>query len=457
MTAVGAPGAVARPGDPAYAAATGVFNLHAPVRPAAATTAHTVDEVRAAIRHARTEGLEVRVHATGHASTTAAPMDHALLIRTRLAGGVEIDTARRVARVPAGTQWGDVVTAAAGSGLAAAHGSSPLVGVVGYLLRGGLSFYGRYTGLAVNSLRAVELVTADGELRRVDAATDPELFWALRGGGGGFGVVTAVEFALFPAATVVTGASFWPVTHAARLLDHWLAWTRQAPWTATTSLRVLNMPAVPGVPPELTGGPVLTLDGAVLAEPGADPATAQQQADDLLGPLRAVAEPVLDNWQVATPATVLEVHLEPSDPVPVVGDHLLLGELDADAAATFLEATVDPDSPLVAAGLRQLGGRLAVPDPAGGALSHLTAAYAYTAAGVPVDQDSTAAITARCAQIRAALTPWDTGRTAPTFVENREHPQGHLDPVQADRVDRTRIRVDPTGLFRGDVLDPAYR
>nr|BFE84738.1 hypothetical protein GCM10020093_073390 [Planobispora longispora] len=232
-----------------------------------------------------------------------------------------------MARVPAGTRWGAVVEAAAAYGLAPPHGSSADVGAVGYLLRGGMSFYGRKVGLATNCLRAAELVTADGELRRADEAADPELLWALRGGGGGFGVVTAVEVDLLPVASVVTGASFWPVAHAPELLRIWREWTLEAPWEVTTSARVLNLPPLPEVPPVLAAGPVLCVDGAVLAgEPG-DAATALRQAEDLLGPLRAVADPVMDTWQTTGAVGVLEAHMDPADPVAIVGDHLLLGEL----------------------------------------------------------------------------------------------------------------------------------
>ncbi|GII88134.1 FAD-linked oxidase [Sphaerisporangium siamense] len=442
---------VARPGDPAFEAATRVFNLATPARPAAAVTARTIDQIRAAIGHARAEGLSVRVHTTGHASGTARPMDGALLIRTDLEGGVEVDAARRVARVPAGTLWGDVVDAAAPYGLTAPHGSSPTVGVVGYLLRGGLSFYGRHIGLAINSVRAVELVTADGELRRVDAGSDPELFWALRGGGGGFGVVTAVEVALFPAAKVITGATYWPAAHAEGLLSAWRRWTLDAPDEVTTSLRVMNLPPVPGVPPALAAGPVICVDGAVLSLDG-DVTAATRQAEDLLGPLRAVAEPVMDDWRLTEPSAVLRAHMEPDDPIAIAGDHMLLREIGDDGAAAFLRLLgAGSGSPFVVAGLRQLGGAYGRPSPGGGALDHLDAHYAYSGAGVAEDAAVTAAIEEHCAKVRAALSPWDTGRTAPSFVENFAQPQGHLSAAQAERADRVRDRVDPGGLFRGDV------
>ncbi len=445
---------VAVPGDDAFDAATRVFNLAAPATPDAAVTACTVDDVKAAIAHARSAHLRVRVHATGHAAPTAHPMANGLLIRTTLRGGVTVDPRRRVARVPAGTLWGDVVAAAADYGLAAPHGSSSTVGVVGYLLRGGMSFYGRWTGLAVNSVRAIELVTADGVLRRVDATTDPELFWALRGGGGGFGVVTAVEVALFPAGRVCTGAAFWPVRHAEQLLWRWRVWTVDAPREATTSLQILTLPPLPEIPPELTDGPVLCVDGAVLGTPGTDP---RREADDLLSRLRAVAPPLLDTWQETEPAAVLHAHMDPEDPVAIVGDHMMLDEISDDGAAAFLGAVGDGSgSPLISASLRQLGGAFARSDPAGGVLDHLDGRYAYSGAGVATDPDTAAAITHHCEKVRVALRPWDTGRTVPSFVENREQPQGHLGAEQVHAVDRVRARVDPTGLFSDDIAPGCY-
>ncbi|ASO20918.1 FAD/FMN-containing dehydrogenase [Actinoalloteichus hoggarensis] len=446
-------GRVARPGEQAYDVATRVFNLAAPARPAAAVTARTAEQVRSAIRHAIKHGMSVRVHSTGHASATASPMEGALLIRTALSEEVRIDEERRVARVPAGRTWRDVVEAAAPYGLAAPHGTSPTVGVVGYVLRGGMSFYSRHVGLAANSVTAVELVDAGGRLRLVTRESDAELFWALRGGGGGFGVVTAVEIALFPVTGVITGAAYWSAAYAPRLLSAWLRWTDEAPTEAGTSLRMMNLPSLPEIPSALTGGPVVCVAGAVFAEPPDSLDQAVRRAGDLLGPLRTVAEPLLDTWAPGTPTSVLDAHDDPTEPVAVLGDHLLLRDLPATGAAAFLRAVAgDSGSPLVAAELRQLGGAASSPHPAGGALDHLDARFAFMAAGLPGGTGSAQSIMDHCATVRAALAPWDTGRTAPTFVENREQPQGHLDADRRRSVELLRTRVDPQGRFSGDVL-----
>ncbi|MFI6422865.1 FAD-binding protein [Streptomyces sp. NPDC050842] len=453
MTGIDPPAVtIAHPGQASFAAATAVFNLAAPLRPAAAVTVRTAEHTRAAVRHAVAERLWARPHTSGHASASARPMHDSLLIRTEPSGPVEIDTTTETARVPAGTRWGAVVEAAAAHGLAAAHGTSSTVGVVGYLLRGGISVYGRHTGLAVNTVRAIELVTADGESRRIDAACDPELFWALRGGGGGFGVVTAVEIGLFPAARVITGAAFWPASHGPELFSRWIRWTHHAPRAVTTALRVMNLPAVPGIPPELTGGPVVCLTGTVLAPTDDDPAHARLLADDLLGPLRAVAPTLLDTWSDTAPTAVTASHMDPADPVPVVGDHLLLSALDQDGIDTFLRLLGEGSrSPLVNAELRQLGGALATRAPHGGALSALDADFAFTAGGLAADPAAADMIAAYCAKVRSALAPWDTGWTAPTLVESPDQPQRHLTPDAIARADRVRRRVDPSGIFRHDI------
>ncbi|WP_069170223.1 FAD-binding oxidoreductase [Streptomyces griseus] len=435
---------LAFPGDPAYDAATHVFNLAGPARPAAALTATGPDDVRAAIRHASAHGRGVRLHTTGHSAGAATPMTGALLIRPLLSGGVEIDPDRRLARIPAGTPWSAVVHAAAPHGLAAPHGTSGTVGAIGYLLHGGVSLYGRTLGLAANHIRSIELITADGDTRRVSAGEDPELFWALRGGGGGFGVVTAVEIELFPVPELVAGAAFWRWEHAEAVVGTWYDWTLHAPQEVSTSLRVMNLPDLPEIPPMLKGGPVVCVAGVALAA---------APARDLLDPLRKTGEPVLDTWQDCGPELVPDVHMDPDEPGTFIGDHLLLAEPGREGIAAFLRMTGEGSgSPLIAAELRQLGGRMAVAAPDGGALNRLDARLAYMGAGVPELRGTPQEIVEHCDRVRAALGPWDTGRTAPGFVKGLDRPRGHLSEADVRAVERIRARVDPDGLFRGDAM-----
>src|SRR5262249_14993165 len=149
--------------------------------------------VAAVVRFAAKHGLRVAPQLLGHNPGPLGALDNTILLKTSGMHGVMIDAERRIARVEAGVLWEDVVDAAAPHGLLALHGSSPDVGVVGYSLGGGMGWLARSHGFQANNLTAIELVTPDGRLVRTDRDTDPELFWALRGGGGNFGIVTAVE------------------------------------------------------------------------------------------------------------------------------------------------------------------------------------------------------------------------------------------------------------------------
>lgn len=439
------------PGTTDFTNATQVFNLHAQPRPAAAVTVRSVPEVREALVLARERGMRVRVHSTGHGAGAVRPVRDGLLIRTDLHGGVRVDPERRTARVPAGTRWRAVVEAAAPHGLTAAHGSAGTVGVVGYALGGGLSPYGRIVGLAANTVRAVELLTADGRHHRVDEDHDPELFWALRGGGGGFGVVTAVDIALLPVTAVITGAAYWPEHAAERVIATWMRWAADAPREVTTTIRILRLPAAPEVPPELAGRTTVAVDGAVRIARPAGITTARQHADDLLRPLRAIATPILDTWSEGTPTDVLNAHGDPQTPLPFLGDHMLLSDLDATAIDRLLDAIRNrPTSPLVVSGLRQLGGAYRAPERAGGALDRLDAAYSYAGSGPVLAGAHADEIRAHCDEIRRALKPWDTGRTVPCFVEDFTRPQRHLSAEHVLSVAHVRQRVDPEGLFRAD-------
>jgi FAD/FMN-containing dehydrogenase len=190
-------------------------------------------------------------------------------------------------------------------GLAVMHGSSPTVGVIGYLLGGGLSFYGRRHGLAVNHVRAFEVVTPDGLKRRADAEHNRELFYALRGGGGGYAIVTAVELGLLPYPEVTGGAMFFGAEDAYALLRTWRDWTTDAPESITTTFRILCLPPLPEVPEPLRAVPTVCVDGVALDDPRAAGMLEQR--------LRGTATPILGGFGPMPSAEVARLHGDPED------------------------------------------------------------------------------------------------------------------------------------------------
>lgn len=424
----------------AYDEARAAWNLHADLRPDAVVVARSVEEVQAAVRFAARQGLRVAPVTTGHLSTALPDLARTLLVRTELGHHVEVDPWARRARVPAGALWEDVVEAAAPHGLTAQHGSSPNVGVVGYVLGGGLSFYARRHGLGANHVVALELVTADGDLLQVDAEHHPELFWALRGGGGNFGIVTAVVIGLLPYAEVFGGAMFWPIAAAAAVLPAWTAWTRGAPDTVTTSARLLRLPPIEEVPPPLRGVPVFGIDG--LATDAAD-------GQELARVLRAAAEPMLDMFGPMPAAAALRMHGDPEPPTPGIGHHALLGELDEQAIATILDVAGEDavDCPLLFVELRQLGGALAQAPAGAGARGSLEGRFALFSIGLPMAPGDDAAITAALDRLHEALAPWDTGRVYLNFAERGGSARRGFDPATYARLTRIRAQWDPQGRF----------
>jgi len=390
------------------------------------------------------------VHSTGHSAGSVDPVDGAALIRVLIDEPVQVDPQARTARIPAGTPWSDVLEAITPHRLGAPHGSSSHVGAVGYLLRGGLSFYGRGRGVAVNSVQSLEIVAANAELRTVDASSDPELFWALRGGGGGFGIVTAVTIRLFPLERVVTGMVAFEADRAKELARAWVRWAQDAPDEITTSFRVVRMPGLPGMPADLRGRPLVVVDGAAhaLAADGTRPEDAVATMLDTLG---AIATPVFDSWRTTTPHEVPYTHVDPPIGVTHDFDHQMLVELGDAGADAFVAAALETE--FATAELRQLGGALGRRPADGGALAHYPGAFSSFA--VALSGKDPEGARRRLDGIRAALSPWDTGRVVPTFAPDRSRPQRPLDADTARRAHEVRRRIDPTGLFAGEVAPGA--
>src|SRR3954468_6145111 len=240
------------PGDAGYDDERAVWNLNHELVPAAIVVPESAADVQAAVTFAAGQHRPVLVKTTGHQIVGQA--HGAVVIATHRMNDITIDAAARSARVGAGVLWSEVIAKTTKAGLAPLNGSNPTVGVLGYTLGGGLSpTLGRSHGYAADHVRSLDVVTADGKLRHVDAGCESELFWALRGGKGNFGVVTALEFDLFPVPRLYGGGIYFPGERMADVLRAWTTWHPSTPETMVTSIAVMRMPAVPEVAETLRG------------------------------------------------------------------------------------------------------------------------------------------------------------------------------------------------------------
>ena len=429
------------PGSAGYDAARTPWNLAVDQRPAAVAVPRTVEQVQDVVRAAAAAGLRVAPQSTGHGAAALGELELGGVVIVRLSEltGVTVDADTRTARVVGGTLWQDVVAAASSYGMTALHGSAPDVAVAGFVLGGGLSFYGRQHGLAANAVTAIEIVTGEGALRRASATENPDLFWAVRGGGGNFGVVVAIELELLPHADVYAGMLLWDRERAPEVVPAWVAWTRTAPESATTSLRVMSFPPLPELPPFLSGRDRVVIDGAVLES--------DDDAAALLAPLRALA-PEMDTFGRIPATALLEVHMDPPGPSPAVADPSVLGSLDAAGVEVVLEQ-VGPGTRtgLLAAELRHLGGALARPDARGGALSAIPGEYAlFCVAMAPEPQAAVAGRAAAFGVVRA-LSAWSRANLVPTFTETRVDSSRFYDAEDWAALCRARDVADPNRVF----------
>ncbi len=434
-------GTVIGPEDEGYDAERGVFNVTVDQRPAMIAVPNTAEEVAAVIRFAAENELRVAPQRTGHNAEPLGPLDRSILLKTTRLDRVEIDTHSRCARVGSGARWEDVVPKASRLGFAALHGSTPDVSVAGYSLGGGMGWYARKHGLAANSVTAIELVTADGELRRVSHRTEPELFWALRGGGGNFGVVTALEFDLFPLSEVYAGVLFFPHERAEEVLQAWLEWTADAPDEVTSVGRLLQFPPLEEVPEPVRGKSFTVVEAVHLG--------GQAEGEALLAPLRALG-PLMDTFAMVPPEGIAELHMDPREPMPYATAHSLVGELPSEAISDLV-AAVGPGSGsgLVSVELRHTGGALSRAGEHHGAVATLPGSFGSFAVGVAADPATTAQTQADLHRFEAALAPYAAGKYL-NFTEQHADGESFFDADVAARLQAVKETYDPGHLFQAN-------
>jgi FAD binding domain len=421
------------------------FNLLVDQQPTVIAFPEDEEQVAAAIRHARRRGLRITAQRTGHNAGPLGSLDDMLLINTSRLTGMAIDAANHKIRVGAGLKWEHVVPRLSELGLAVLHGSSPDVGIVGYSLSGGLSWLAREYGLQSNAVQAFELVTADGELVRTDATNEPELFWALRGGGGNFGVVTALEFTVYPVKQLYAGGLFFPAERASEVLHTWHELLPSFPDKLMTWASLMQFPPLPAIPGPLRGRASAVVMGAFLGT-AAD-------GYDLLHDLVAL-RPEMDTFASVQPVGLSELALDPPDPLPYRSTHQLVGELPAKAIDDFVAAVdMRPGAPLAIAQLRHMGGALTRRPPGAGALATLPGQLSMLGVGMVTDETSSRAVDAALDTVRTSLADHCVGYYF-NFVEDHTDPRVFYDEPTWVRLCQVKRQFDPCDWIRGNHAIP---
>ena len=351
--------AVLGPGEPGYDAARRVFLRSVDRRPAAIVRPSAADEVARVIALAREYGLDLAVRGGGHGQAGHGTTEGGIVLDLAGLDTLEIDAGARVAHAAGGLTSGAVTTAAAPLGLAPSFGDTPSVGIGGITLGGGMGYLVRKHGLTIDHLLGAEIVTADGRILEVDADDHPDLFWAIRGGGGNFGVVTRFDHRLHRVDVVTGGMLALPATP--ETVAGLVAGADAAPEELSVIANVLLAPPLPFVPPERVGEPLLL---ALLVHAGPP-----DEAADAVAPLRALAPPLAD---FVRPMPFTEMFAMPPQEAPPrsVVRTFFSDSLDEAAAAELLDRLRASTAQLPAAQIRVLGGAVARVAPEATAFAH---------------------------------------------------------------------------------------
>ncbi|MFI7000382.1 FAD-binding oxidoreductase [Nocardia sp. NPDC050175] len=418
-------GSVLLAGDAAFEQASRPWNVAVAQSVAAVVEVADAQDVADVLQYAGRAGRRVVTQPTGHGAT--GDIDESILVRTGALNHLEIDAERRVARVGTGVQWGAVQAVAAEHGLTGLSGSNPMVGVTGYTLGGGFGWFARKYGWAANAVRAFEIVDAGGQRGRITADSDPELFWALRGGGGDFAIVTEIEFDLFPLPQLYGGRVTWSAERTRDAFDLFTELTTDAPPELSVWLQRYQIPGL---------APTVALDFAYLGDP--------DEGRELTQRLDTIDGILADTRGALTPAQIGQITAEPTDPSPSLSRGELLTDLGDAVVKTLIDA---PTAPLLNIQIRNLGGALAEARPDGGARGPVSEPYALYLLGLP---NPSGEVRTRFGQIIDALGPHITGAKPYTFLAPGESAAAAFDPETLARLRNIKQARDPHGVIRAN-------
>lgn len=413
-------------------------------RPAVIVGAASEGDVQAAVEFATARGMRVAVQSSGHGLSSA--MDGGVLISTRRMSGVRVDPESRAAWVEAGANWQQVIEAAAPYGLAPLSGSFPGVGAVSYTLGGGIGLLARRYGFAADHVRRLDLVTVDGRARRVTASSEPDLFWALRGGGGNFGVVTGMEIDLMPVSGIYGGGLYFDVERVPDILDIWRQWTAGAPEEMTSAMSMLPFPDIPAVPEALRGRHVAQLQISYLGSAG--------QGERWVEPMRALG-PLRDTLREVPYLESGAVFDEPDQPHAYRSESRLVRDLDPRSLGELTRLAGPSARVMCVVGLRHLGGALVRPPTVPSAVGHRDAAYSLTVLS-PVRPGQEETVRAAHRDAFAPFVEQAVGRSL-NFTYGALHEaevRAAFEPTDYQRLTELKARHDPYSVLHSNHAIP---
>jgi hypothetical protein len=435
-------GRVTGPDSPEWDTARTPWNRRVDQRPLLVVDADGPDDMAATVTYAARQGMQVTVQASGHGA--GASMANSVLLRTHGLREIAIDPEQRRVRVGAGVTAGELMTALSPHGLALSVGTCSDVGVTGYVMFGGVGVLGRALGFAADQVVGADVITADGGRARADAVTNEDLFWALRGGGGGFALVTHLDLALAPIPALFGGQLIWPVEAAAEVFDAWASWTPGLTRDTTSFACVLQMPPAPAIPEMLRGRRVVIV---TVCHAGA-----ADQAMSLLDPITSVGTPLVNSLRPLSVADAGALFGPPVPPAPLRNGSRLLFDLPGAAVREFVAKTGPASgSPLQLAQIRHLGGAFAEPvqqPDCSGAIGHTDAQFLVELVAMAPSQEADAAARGFQDSVFAALGPWTTGTTLPSFADQSTDPASLVfSPATLQRLAEVKRRYDPSDVF----------
>jgi FAD/FMN-containing dehydrogenase len=432
------------PEDQGYVEACQAWNLNAEQRPAIVVMVQGASDVIEAVRFARDAQMGVGVMATGHGVGTRC--NGGLLVNTSRMRHVHVNPISRTARVEAGAVWKDVIPQTQPYGLTGLVGSASHIGVVGYTMGGGFGWLGRRYGLNASSVTEAEIVTADGELLRLSNTQNADLFWGPKGGGGNFGIVTSLEFRLYPLQTVYGGAVFYPMELASEVLTRYTQWSAELPDEMTTAVGFMNIPPRPTLPKPLQGKSVIVVKGCYCGQ-------SLENGQELLRSMReGFGEPIMDTFKELPVAAMDAISMDPVDPMGVLQHAEMLRDLTPEAIDALVRvAGAGSGSPLIMLEVRQLGGALSRNaeqlHPMGGG----AARYSINAIGATFTPQMAEAVNAHLARVVKAVRPFQTGDVFLNFMEEeptQDRVRAAYPPEDWHRLVALKDQYDPGNLFR---------